>query len=110
LVGSIDGGPSVGIGVEHLLSGMAIGIVPTDRNNGMPGVHLLQPISLQRATRTMVWNFQDIDSIGPTVLTHAPHSLLLDIGCEEHSVIAARQPDNNGAIVERMPFPAPSGW
>lgn len=58
----------------------------------------------------MVRNFQDIDSIGPTVLAHAPHGLLLDIGREEHSVIAARQPDNDGTIVERMPFIAPSGW
>jgi len=107
---SIDSNPSIDIGIEHILGRMSVGIMPTDRNNGMPWTHPFQPILLQGAAGAMVRDLHDVDSFGPTILAHAPQSLLLHIGCEEYSVIAARQLDDNGTIVERMPFRSPAKW
>src|SRR5262249_23203542 len=102
-VGSIDQCPSSGIGIEHLLRRVSIGIVQSDRDDSMSWIHLGQPITLQRASSAMMRHFQDVDSFSPTGLIHARQSLLFHIGCEQHPVVTTRQLQNDRTIVERMP-------
>jgi hypothetical protein len=87
---------------------MTVGIMPTDRNDGIPWIHTFQPIKLQGATGTMVRDFHDVDAFGQTVLAHTPQGLSLHIGCEKHPVGTAGQMDDDGTIIEHVPFHSPA--